>query len=188
MKLTANMVKKFAKACGADICRMGSMSGWEGAPKQMDPRYIFPDAKTIIGLGFRIPRGYLRGIEEGTFFSIYEFMGYSGMNWRYMPHVLRQIVCFIEDHGYEAVPIPNWDAFSYNGYTDYPNENGNEKQRAFRSRAVAPGLPCPVRSSARPTSSPRPSWNSTRRLRASATVASSAPGCARARRSRWTSP
>ena len=115
--LTAKDVKKFAKACGADICRIGSMDKWEGAPKQMDPRYIFPDAKSIIGLGFRIPRGYLRGIEEGTMFSTYEFMGYSGMNWRYMPHVLRQIVCFIEDHGYEAVPLPNWDAFSYEGYT-----------------------------------------------------------------------
>jgi len=91
--LKAKDVKKFAKACGADICRIGSMDNWEGAPKQMDPRYIFPDAKSIIGLGFRIPRGYLRGIEEGTMFSTYEFMGYSGMNWRYMPHVLRQIVC-----------------------------------------------------------------------------------------------
>lgn len=139
--LKASAVKKFAKACGADICRIGSMENWKGAPKQMDPRYIFPDAKTIIGLGFRIPRGYLRGIEEGTYFSIYEFMGYSGMNWRYMPHVLRQIVCFIEDHGYEAVPLPNWDAFSYNGYTDYPNSGREE--RPFRSRPVAPGLPCP---------------------------------------------
>ena len=67
------------KKLGADICRIGSMDNWKGAPKQMDPRYIFPDAKSIIGLGFLIPRGYLRGIEEGTFFSIYEFMGYSGM-------------------------------------------------------------------------------------------------------------
>lgn len=134
-------LKKFALAAGADVIRIGSMDGWEGAPKQMDPRYIFPDAKSIIGLAFRIPRGYLRGIEEGTFFSIYEFMGYSGMNWRYMPHVLRQIVCYIEDQGYEAVPLPNWDAFSYNGYTDYPNSGQEEKP--FRSRPVAEGLPAP---------------------------------------------
>ncbi len=138
--LTARAVKNFAKACGADICRIGSMDGWEGAPRQMDPRYIFPDAKRIIGLGFRIPRGYLRGIEEGTFFSIYEFMGYSGMNWRYMPHVLRQVVCFIEDHGYEAVPLPNWDAFSHEGYTDYRHPRTD---RPFVSRPVAPGLPAP---------------------------------------------
>ena len=29
--LKAKDVKKFAKACGADICRIGSMDNWEGA-------------------------------------------------------------------------------------------------------------------------------------------------------------
>lgn len=140
-KLTTSELKKFAKACGADICRIGAMSGFEGAPKQMDPRYIFPDAKSIIGLGFRIPRGYLRGIEEGTFFSVYEFMGYSGMNWRYMPHVMRQIVCYIEDHGYEAVPLPNWDAFAHKDYTDYAAPENRVKP--FHSRPVAPDKPAP---------------------------------------------
>lgn len=95
--LKTSDLKKFALAAGADVIRIGSMDGWEGVPKQMDPRYVFPDAKSIIGLAFRIPRGYLRGIEEGTFFSVYEFMGYSGLNVKYMPHVLRDIVCFIED-------------------------------------------------------------------------------------------
>lgn len=134
-------LKKFAKECGADIIRIGSMKGWEGAPKQMDPRYIFPDATSIIGLGFRIPRGYLRGIEEGTFFSVYEFMGYSGMNWRFMPHVLRRIVCYIEDFGYEAVPIPNWDAFAFNQYSDYAYEGS--KKGSFHSRPVSPDKPAP---------------------------------------------
>ena len=138
--LKTSELKKFAKACGADVIRIGSMDGWEGAPKQLDARYIFPDATRIIGLAFRIPRGYLRGIEEGTFFSVYEFMGYSGMNWRYMPHVLRQIVCYIEDFGYEAVPIPNWDAFSYNyKYSDY----GIATNPKFHSRPVSPDKPCP---------------------------------------------
>ncbi|MCK4326433.1 hypothetical protein KAW55_06725 [bacterium] len=134
-------LKKFAKSCGADVIRIGSMDGWEGAPKQGDARYIFPDAKCIIGLAFRIPRGYLRGIEEGTFFSVYNFMGYYGMNVRYMPHVLRQIVCYIEDHGYEAVPIPNWDAYSYYKHSDYANPD--RKKTKFHSRPVAPGKPRP---------------------------------------------
>lgn len=133
-------LKKYARACGADVVRIGSMDGWEGAPSQADARYIFPDAQRIIGLAFRIPRGYLRGIEEGTFFSPYEFMGYSGMNRIVMPQVLRQIVCFIEDHGYEAVPIPNWDAFAYNNHTDYAT---NMVGKHFHSRSVAPGKPCP---------------------------------------------
>jgi len=140
--LKTKALKKFARACGADVVKIGSMDGWEGVPdKQMDPRYIFPDATRIIGLAFRIPRGYLRGIEEGTFFSVYEFMGYSGMNWSYMPHVLRQIVCYIEDHGYEAVPVPNWDAYAYNRYTDYVG--GSQTDRGFFSRPVSEGKPCP---------------------------------------------
>ncbi len=139
--ISTSELKKFAKACGADVMRVGSMDGWEGAPKQMDARYIFPDATRIIGLAFRIPRGYLRGIEEGTYFSAYEFMGYSGMNYRFMPHVLRQIVCYIEDHGHEAVPVPNCDAFAYTTYAEYADPRA--KPNRFHSRPVSPDKPCP---------------------------------------------
>lgn len=43
--LTSKKVKILAKECGADIVGIASMGRFEGAPKQMDPRYIFPDAK-----------------------------------------------------------------------------------------------------------------------------------------------
>ena len=43
----------------------------------MDPRYIMPEAKSLIVIGFRVMRGSLRGIEEGTFFSNYSSMGYG---------------------------------------------------------------------------------------------------------------
>lgn len=57
-------IRKYAKQIGADLCGFASMDRFEGAPKQMDPRYIFPEAKTCIVLAFRIPRGYFRGVEE----------------------------------------------------------------------------------------------------------------------------
>jgi epoxyqueuosine reductase len=144
--LNTKQFKKYAKTCGADVVRVGSMSGWEGAPKQNDARYIFPDAKCIIGLAFRIPRGYLRGIEEGTFFSVYEFMGYSGLNLTYMPVALREIVCYIEDHGYEAVPIPNWDSLTATYHTDYLPEDdprATGTKNFFHSRPVSPDKPRP---------------------------------------------
>ena len=106
--LTAKKVKEFAKKCGADIVGIGSMDRFEGAPKEMDPRYIFPEAKAIIGFGFRIPRGYFRGIEEGTYFATYPAMGYAGgINLHLAPRVLQAVCCMIEDEGYEAVPIQN---------------------------------------------------------------------------------
>ena len=100
-------LKEYAKRCGADLVGISSMDRFEGAPKEMDPRYIFPDAKALIVMAFRIPRGYFRGIEEGTYFATYPSMGYGGINVIYAPIVLYQVCRFLEDEGYEAVPYPN---------------------------------------------------------------------------------
>lgn len=105
--LDKEKIRSYAKQIGADLVGFSSMERFEGAPKQMDPRYIFPDAKTCVVLAFRIPRGYFRGTEEGTYFVNYTAMGYAGINEVYGPIVLRELCCFIEDYGYEAVPIPN---------------------------------------------------------------------------------
>ncbi len=105
--LTAEKVKEYARKSGADIVGIGSMDRFEGAPREMDPRYIFPEARAIIGFGFRILRGSLRGIEEGTYFAAYPSMGYAHINLVYAPNVLREVACMIEDEGYEAVPIQN---------------------------------------------------------------------------------
>jgi len=72
--ITAQAVKKMAKALGADAVGIGPIERWEGAPTQMDPRQIMPEAKSVIGMVFRVMRGSLRGIEEGTFFSNYSAM------------------------------------------------------------------------------------------------------------------
>lgn len=105
--LNSLYVKHYAKNLGADLVGIASMDRFEGAPKQQDPRYIFPEAKSCIVLAFRVPRGYYRGIEEGTNFSTYTAMGYAGINEIYAPMVLRELTCHIEDFGYEAVPLPN---------------------------------------------------------------------------------
>ena len=108
--LTSEMVKKAALAAGADLCGIGDMARFEGAPKEMDPRYIFPEAKTVIGMVFRIPRGVQRGIEEGTQFYQYPSMAYGGINEIYAPAVLYQVGKLIEDHGYEAAVYRNTGA------------------------------------------------------------------------------
>ncbi len=102
--LTAEQVKKTARAFGADIVGIGPIERWEGAPLQMDPRQIMPEAKSVIAMAFRIMRGSLRGIEEGTHFSNYSSMGYGGLNWLYIPMVAINLAKFIEDHGHEAIP------------------------------------------------------------------------------------
>ncbi len=140
--LTAQEVKEYALSCGADICGIASMDRWEGAPKQCDPRFIAPDAKSMIVMGFRIPRGTLRGIEEGTFYVSYASMGYAAINHVLQPMVLWQITRMIEDEGYEAVPIPNnfpWTNSDSSGQN--PDKTG--EHNPARSLPVSPDKPAP---------------------------------------------
>ena len=108
--LTSEMIKKAAFEAGADLCGIAPMSRFEGAPKEMDPRYLFPGVKSIIGFAFRIPRGVQRGIEEGTQFYQYPSMAYGGINEIYAPAVLHHVGRVIEDEGYEAVIYRNTGA------------------------------------------------------------------------------
>lgn len=105
--LTADDVKHWAGVSGADLVGIGDMERFEGAPRDSDPRYIFPEAKSIIGLGFRVHRGLYRGIEEGTFFAALPSMGYANINDVYAPIALRQVGDILEDNGYEAVLYQN---------------------------------------------------------------------------------
>jgi len=126
-------LKRLAKEFGADLAGIAPMERFEGAPKLQDPRYIFPEAKNCVVLAFRIPRGYFRGIEEGTYFSNYTSMGYAGINEVCAPLVLRQLCCALEDEGNEAVPIPNI----------YLRPNVGWHGPAKQSRPVKEGLPEP---------------------------------------------
>ncbi len=105
--VTADEIKSLAKRVGADCVGIAPMSRWEGAPKQNDPRYMFPRAKSMIVLGFRIPRGLLRGIEEGTRFIDYPGMGYASINQVHGPMVLWKINSYLEERGFESIPLQN---------------------------------------------------------------------------------
>lgn len=120
-------VKQAALRAGADLVGIGSMDRFEGAPLGSDPRLIFPEARSIIGLGFRIHRGLFRGIEEGTFFAAYPSLGYANINDVHAPMVLRELGSFIEDEGYEAMLYSNTSVRLGTG----------------AGKAVRPGLPPP---------------------------------------------
>ena len=135
MRITSKDIKEAAKRMGADIVGIGSIDRWSTAPIQMDPKQIMPKAKSIICLGFRVLRGSLRGIEEGTYFSNYSAMGYGGITYLYMPMTVINLSKMIEDAGYEAVPMghqSDWRAIDANGYL-FENY----------SRPVAPGRAAP---------------------------------------------
>ena len=133
--ITSASVKKLAKSLGADAVSIGNIERWEGAPIQMDPRQIMPEAKSVIAMAFRVMRGSLRGIEEGTFFSNYSAMGYGGLTYLYIPMVVMNLCKNIENEGFEAMPMghqSDWRAIDNEGYL-----------RSNYSRPVAPGRAAP---------------------------------------------
>ncbi len=65
---------------------------------------IFPDVKTVVGLGFRVLRGIYRGVEEGTTYYQYTTMGVENLEETVMPLALINVSNLIEDEGYEAIP------------------------------------------------------------------------------------
>lgn len=111
--LTSEMIKKAALAAGADKCGIAPMSRFDGAPDEMNPQFLFPEAKSCIGFVFRIPRGVQRGIEEGTQFYQYPSMAYGGINEIFAPAVLYHVGKVIEDEGYEAFVLLDGSAVLY---------------------------------------------------------------------------
>ena len=108
--LTSKMIKEAAYAAGADMCGIAPISRLKNAPDEMNPAFLFPEAKSVIGFVFRIPRGVQRGIEEGTQFFQYPSMAYGGINEIFAPAVLYHVGKVIEDAGYEAFVYRNTGA------------------------------------------------------------------------------
>lgn len=109
---------------------------------------VFPETKTVIGLGFRVLRGIYRGVEEGTTYYQYTTMGVENLEETVMPLALINVSNLIEEEGFEAVPqrrnqlIVN-DEFSTNpevDYTDVVRGIKAENQIDFLNCAVMCGL------------------------------------------------
>ncbi len=134
-KAAALAVKRAALEMGADVVGIGNIERWANAPLQMDPKQIMPECKSIIGMVFRVQRGSLRGIEEGTYFSNYSAMGYGGITYLYMPMTVINLSKFIEDQGYEAIPMGH--------QSDWRAINNSGEPFPGYSRPVRPGQAAP---------------------------------------------
>ena len=98
-------ITEVALKAGADVVGVASMDRFDDFPMQQNPRYIMPEAKSMIVLGHRTMRGSFRGAEEGTFLSHYPAMGIGYVKKDIVPLTVRAVSCMIEDMGKEAMPI-----------------------------------------------------------------------------------
>ena len=134
-----------AKKCDADIVGFAPASRFD----KNDPVFkIFPNTKTVIGLGFRILRGIFRGVEEGTTYYQYTTMGVENLEETVMPMALIRVANLIEEDGFIALPqrisplILN-DVGTTNpevDYTDVYHGVEKENQLNFLDCAVKCGL------------------------------------------------
>lgn len=117
--------------------------------QQDDPVFrIFPETKTVIGLGFRVLRGIYRGVEEGTTYYQYTTMGVENLEETVMPLALVNVSNLIEEEGWEAIPqrrnqLIMAEADSTNPEVDYTDIHRNvkaENQLDFLNCAVQCGL------------------------------------------------
>lgn len=140
-----NRIIECAKKYDADIVGFASADRFS---KDDAIFKVFPETKTVIGLGFRVLRGIYRGVEEGTTYYQYTTMGVENLEETVMPLALINVSNMIEEEGFEAVPqrknqlIVN-DEFSTNpevDYTDVVNNIKAENQIDFLNCAVMCGL------------------------------------------------
>ena len=96
-----NTITELCKKWGADLVGFAPI---ERFPKDSAVRKLLPEAKTVIGLGFRVLRGAYRGIEEGSTYYQYTTMGVENMEETVMPMVSVRLSMYLEEQGYLALP------------------------------------------------------------------------------------
>lgn len=105
--LSIKDVRSVAEAAGADVFGVANIERFDGLPAEKHPKTVFPETRSVIVLGRRVPRGALRGVEEGTNFTNYLMYGLDRLDNRFVSLTTVQVAEYLEDNGWEAVPLPN---------------------------------------------------------------------------------
>ncbi|HUS46836.1 MAG TPA: hypothetical protein VNA25_16860 [Phycisphaerae bacterium] len=100
-------LESFARQVGCDVFGVANVDRFDELPADRHPRAIFPETRSVVVVGRRVPRGALRGVEEGTNFTNYAVYGDDWLDNRFTSLVTFRVAEFLEDAGWEAVPLPN---------------------------------------------------------------------------------
>jgi epoxyqueuosine reductase QueG len=101
----ATALAAFAAEKRVDLLGIAPTERFADVPREHHPLSIFPETRSVVVLGKRIPRGALRGVEEGTQFELYGQYGQSWLVDRMLAITTIALATFLEDHRWEAVPI-----------------------------------------------------------------------------------
>ncbi len=100
--LNAKIIKEKALEYGASVVGIGDIKYFEGTLAQRDPKQILPNAKCVIGFGFRVPRALYKTMDSKS-----QFFNYTQVGVKYIDEDLAEIFllkmgALIENEGYDA--------------------------------------------------------------------------------------
>lgn len=98
--LTTEMIKKRAYELGASLCGVGRVYKEEDPGR--DPYMILPQAKSIIGFGFAVPKGLYKAMARGVQHYTYTTLGVKYIDEEMAEIFLLKMGAMIEDEGYDA--------------------------------------------------------------------------------------
>ena len=111
-------IKRYAlETLRADLVGIADIKRFAGAPLRMSPQGIMPAARSVIVMAVHHPDAAMErgGLEHPQVIGPYAIQ-YS-MNWR-LDDMSYRMSRFLEDMGFEAVPIASSNIWRYRGYKD----------------------------------------------------------------------
>ena len=106
--MTSVDIKKKARELGATVCKIGKI--YKEDNPQRDPLKILPNAKSIIGFGFAVPKGLYKSMDINSQYYTYTSLGVKYIDEEMAEIFLLKIGGLIENEGYDAClqkAIPN---------------------------------------------------------------------------------
>ena len=108
--MDAKSIKEAARHFGADLAGITAIDNFAGVAPQNDPRNIFPQGKSMIVIGRKIPRGALRGVESGSVQTgVFNDFGLYMLEDQFLAKATYDLVIWMETAGFEAVPMFGYD-------------------------------------------------------------------------------
>lgn len=140
--LTSELIKAKAKAYGADLCGIAPIGRFEGVDPQRNPKSILPNATSVIGFGFRVPKGLYYCMDKKTQYNNYTNLGVKYIDEEFSEIFLLKMASLIENEGYDACVQRNVSNLKIRGDKSQNPELTDTYELVF-AEAVAPGKPVP---------------------------------------------
>ncbi len=140
--MNSQEVKLAARQFAADLIGIADLKLLDYLPASENPRSIFPQATNLIVIGRKIPRGSLRGIEEGREMdNSFPQFGFYGLEDNLLAKTTYDLAIWLEARGYEAVPLFAYDCEGQEvGVPVAPGKPAPNVMLKYRIMAQAAGL------------------------------------------------